>query len=103
MKRVVTAPPPNWLMSFAKMIDPPWPSVDRIIACGLVPIVAVIAIYAAAPGATRWSPTEVVRNRVVPPIERFELASIPHAHAAHRGAWYLLGAVALTLASFAVP
>lgn len=96
--QVVTAPPPSWLTAVAKIINPPWPTVDRVVAVGLVVLVSLIAIYAAAPGAAQeWSPTEVAGSRVVPPIERFELASIPHAHAAGGGAWLLLAAVAATL------
>ncbi len=98
--RVVAAPPPNWLTAVAKIINPPWPTVDRVVAVGLVALASLIAIYAAAPGAAQeWSPTEVVGDRVVPPIERFELANIPHAHAADFGAWLLLAAVGATLAA----
>ena len=39
------------------------------------------------------------RARVVPPIEYFEIAGIAHTHAADRGAWMLLAAVAVALAA----
>lgn len=97
--QVVTPPTASWLTSFAKMIDPPWPAVDRVVAVGLVGLLAVVAAYAAAPGAAQeWSPTEALGSRVAPPIERFEVAGIPHSHAADRGAWLLLIAVFTAIA-----
>jgi hypothetical protein len=98
-KRVVAAPSSaSWVTRRADLIDPRWITVDRIVLVALVGLAAMIAIYAAAPGAAQeWSPTEVAGQRIVPPIERFELPGIPHAHSAGRGAWLLLGAVAISL------
>ena len=99
-ERVVAAPPANWLTILRQLIDPPWPTVDRIVTVVLVVILSCVTIYAAAPGAMQeWSPTKVAGDRVVIPIERLELAHIPHAHAAAFGAWLLLGAVGITLAA----
>ena len=97
---VITPQPSAWLTTAARLFNPSWPAIDRVVVTGLVTLAVGMAIYAAAPGAAQeWSPTDVPGERAVPAIERFELAGIPHAHAAGRGAWLLLVAVAAALAS----
>ena len=92
---------PSWLVRAQRLLNPPWPAVDRVVEVALVALVAVIAIYAVAPGiAQELSPLPVARGNVaavreVAPLEQFELAGIPHAHAGDRGAWVLLAAVAM--------
>jgi hypothetical protein len=82
-----------------------WMHVDHVVLMGLVALVVLLATYAVVPGvAQELAPLEAPRGagpavRVVPPIERFQIAGIANAHAAGRGAWALLAAVAVALAA----
>ncbi len=99
---VIEPPTPAWRAASERLLNPPWPALDHVVQCAIVVVLALVATYGAAPGvAQELSPTDAATGaaRVVPPVERFELAGIPHAHAASEGAWMLLAAVVLTLAS----
>jgi hypothetical protein len=76
------------------------PGVDHVLEAALVVLLVLVSCCAAWPGvAQELSPLERARGaatatRVVAPIEAFELAGVPHSHAADRGAWLLVTAVA---------
>lgn len=78
-------------------------TIDGGLRIGLVVLLALVAVYAVVPGvAQELAPLEAARGsgpavRLVPPIEQFEIAGIAHGHAADRGAWALLAAVAVML------
>ena len=92
------APQPGWMTTSVKILDSPWPAIDRITAIVVAALLAGVALYAVAPGAAQeLSPTEVVGKRVVSPIEQFEIAGIAHRHAVDRGACMLLAAAAIAL------
>jgi len=92
--------PPRWLATAARLLDPPWPAANRVVSISIAAILALIATYAVLPGAAQeLSRTEVVGSRVVSPIEQFQILGIPHAHAADRGAWLLLAAVAIAFSA----
>jgi hypothetical protein len=87
---------PRSLAIGIRLLDPPWPAVDRMAAIVVAVLLMGIALYAVAPGAAQeLSPTEVVGDRVVSPVEQFEIAGIAHRHAADRGGWLLLAATAI--------
>ena len=97
---VIETPRPRWLASTGRLLDSPWPAVDRVVSIGIAAVLALIATYAVLPGAAQeLSPTEVVGSRVVSPIEQFQISGIPHAHAADRGAWLLLAAVVIAFSA----
>ncbi len=78
-----------------------WWGVDHVVEVAIVLILALVATYAAAPGAAQeLSPTAAVGgiDRMVRPIAEYEIAGIVHDHASGRGAWLLLAAVGVTLA-----
>lgn len=84
--------------SLTRALNPPWPSVDDIVAVAVATITLLIAIYAVLPGAAQeLSPTQIVGQRIVTPIEQFQVAGIPHEHAADGGAWLLVAAAAVAL------
>ncbi|MCI0333023.1 MAG: hypothetical protein L0228_07360 [Planctomycetes bacterium] len=98
-EQVVESSTPMWTVAAKKLLEPSWPWVDHVAQVAVVCLVALLATYAAAPGvAQELSPTAVAGDRVVPPVETFELASSPHLHAAGRGAWAALAVVAAALA-----
>ncbi len=97
---VVAVPPRRWRCISARLLDPPWPPVDRVVSVLIAALVLLIATYAVLPGAAQeLSPTQVVGDRVVSPIEQFEIAGIAHRHAADRGAWLLLAAAAIAVSA----
>lgn len=96
---VLATPPPRWRRVALRMIQPPWPAVDDCAAMVVAVLLLIIAVYAVLPGAAQeLSSTQTVGSRVVAAIGNFEIAGIPHAHAAGVGAWLLLTAVAMALA-----
>jgi hypothetical protein len=91
---------PARLAAGAQLLNTPWPAVDRVVTVATIAVTVLIAIYAILPGAAQeLSPTQVVGDRVVTPIQTFEIGAIPHAHAVGGGAWLLLAVVAITLAA----
>lgn len=97
---VLSLPPPRWIRTFARMVNPPWPAVDEIVTLSIAILLIGIATYAVLPGAAQeLSPTETAGSRTVTSIEQFEIAGIPHTHAAVVGAWLLLIAVAAAVAA----
>ena len=89
----------SWRSTAARYLNPPWPATDRVVSALLVVLLCMVAVYAAMPGAAQeLSPTTTAHTRVVTSIEHFEMASIPHIHAADRGGWLLLFAVAAAIA-----
>lgn len=89
---------PTWVRLPRRFLDTPWPAVDQVVEFAVVLLVVLLATYAAAPGvALELSPTEVAGQRVVPPVDRFEIPGVPHAHAGDRWGWMLLAAAAVTL------
>jgi hypothetical protein len=82
-----------------RLINPPWPAVDQVVSNGVVAITVLVAAYAVLPGAAQeLTPTQVAGDRVVTPIEQFQIAGIAHRHAADQGAWLLLAAAAAAIA-----
>jgi hypothetical protein len=97
---VIEPPTPAWRSAGEELLNPRRLAIDHVVQCGIVALLLIVATYAAAPGAAQeLSPTEAAGARVVPPIEQFEVSAVPHAHAAGDGAWMMLAAVALPLAS----
>jgi hypothetical protein len=89
----------GWLDALSSLFDPPWPTVDRVVEVVVIGLLLLVAIYAASPGiAQELSPTQAAGDRVVTPIEQFEIAGIAHIHAAQIGGWLLLAGAAIMLA-----
>jgi len=90
------------------LIEPPWPSLDRLTTWGAVLALVSLAVYGVVPGvAQELSPQSFaqrfelqwVADRPVPPASSFEVAGIPHDSALGRGSWLLFGvALAVMLA-----
>ena len=95
----VAASPAGFLVSTAaKVVSPPWPTVDRVLENALVAVVVLVAAYGAAPGAAQeLSPTPTISPRLVPAIDQFEIAGISHLHASDFYAWMFVAAVAVLL------
>jgi hypothetical protein len=80
-----------------------WPTVERVVAWSLVVLLVLVTGYAALPGVLQeLTPLTTARGdgpamRIVPPLESFEFASIPHAHAGGWGAWVFWGGVVTAL------
>ena len=89
----------SWLNAVARVANPAWPMVDRILEAGLVALIVLLATYGVLPGvAQELSPSEVAGSHVASAIEQFEIAGIPHVHAYGAYAWLLLAAVVGVLA-----
>lgn len=87
----------NWANVGARLLDPPWPTVDHIESLAVVFVMALIAVYAVMPGvAQELSPVAAIGSHAAAPIEQFEIAGVPHVHAFDRGGWMLLAAVAIS-------
>jgi hypothetical protein len=90
---------PQWIDGAKHLLETPWPAINQVVEVALVVLVTILATYAVAPGvAQELSLVEVAGERVPPSIASFEVPGIAHAHAAGALAWFLLGAVAATLA-----
>ncbi|MEX2112460.1 MAG: hypothetical protein WD845_04705, partial [Pirellulales bacterium] len=100
---VIELPPPAWYAVGDRLLNAPWPAVDRVLQVVLVVVFVAVAIYAAVPGVGQeLAPLEAARGaaaavRVVTPIDDFEIAGIDHTHAADRGAWLFGAAVVATI------
>ena len=93
-----------------RLLEPPWPTFDRLTSWAAVAVLVVLSVYGAMPGAAQeLSPRSfaarlvasnedaIALNRVVPPASAFEVAGIPHRPASGPGSWLLLGAALLVL------
>jgi hypothetical protein len=78
-------------------------SIESALLRLLLVAAAAVTIYAALPGVAQelsprlTAPRAAVANRIVPPIEQFELLGIPHDHARGAFVWLWLLLLAVTL------
>jgi hypothetical protein len=97
-EHVIEGPAPALFARGQKLLDAPWPSVDRSLLVVLASLFVAVAIYAVVPGAGQeLGPLEAPRGagpavRVVAPLEDFEIAGVNSAHAAGGASW-LFGAI----------
>ncbi len=99
---VIELPPPVWYAVGDRLLNAPWPAVDRVLQVVLVAVFMAVAIYAVVPGVGQeLAPLEAARGagaavRVVTPIDDFKVAGIDHTRAADRAAW-LFGAAVVAM------
>jgi len=99
-EEVIEPPAPAWYAVGDRLLNAPWPAVDRVVRAGVATAFVATSIYAAWPGAGQeLTPLESARGtapavRVVTPLAAFQIAGIDQTHAAAGGAW-LFGAAAL--------
>lgn len=92
--------PPSWRHRIHAPPNVAILPVMRILEPVVILLALALAIYAAAPGiAQELAPLDRagLTTRVVPPASNFEISGVPHLHAAGRGAWILLAAVAVVV------
>ncbi len=91
----------SWQQAVAGLLNPPWPSVDRITGAVAVVILLALTLYATVPGAgqelsLRTHGTEAIRGeltRTIASASRFELPGVPHGPAREIGSWWLLASL----------
>ncbi len=90
----------GWSGLASRLLDPPWPAVDRLLSAGLVLLTVALATYAVGSGvAQELSLVEVKGVREVPPLEHFTMRAISHAHTMGAWAWLLVACVTTSVAS----
>lgn len=99
-EEVIEPPAPTWYAIGDRLLNAPWPAVDRVVRAGVVIAFVAMAIYAVWPGVGQeLAPLEAARGtapavRVVTPVAAYQIAGIDQTHAAGNGAW-LFGAAVL--------
>ncbi|MGE3244421.1 MAG: hypothetical protein AB7I57_25385, partial [Pirellulales bacterium] len=99
-EQVIEPPAPAWYAIGERLLNAPWPAVDRVVRAGAATVFVALALYAVWPGmAQELAPLEAARGtasaeRVVTPIAAYQIAGIDQTHAAGTGAWWF-GAAAL--------
>ena len=95
---VAASPSHWWLSAAAKVVSPPWPTVDRLLEMAPIAVAVLVTAYGAdSSAAQELSPTSTVGQRQVPAIDQFEIAGISHLHASDFYAWMFVAAVAILL------
>lgn len=98
-EEVIEPPAPAWYAVGERLLNAPWPAVDRVVRAGVVVAFVALAIYAVVPGiGQELAPLEAARGagaavRVVAPISQYQLAGIDQAQAAGTGTWLFGAAV----------
>ncbi|WP_169976942.1 hypothetical protein [Tautonia rosea] len=98
------------LVALRRLMEPSWPTFDRLALWSAVGVLVGLAVYGVVPGvAQELSPRifadfaafqggyETIEGRLVPAARAFELPGIAHDAALGLGSWLLLGSVLLTL------
>ncbi|MEW4569018.1 hypothetical protein AB1L88_14230 [Tautonia sp. JC769] len=101
---------PDRLEVVRRLMEPSWPTFDRLALWGAVLILVGLAVYGVVPGvAQELSPSgfaervasykgsESIEGRLVPSASAFEVPGIAHDSALGPGSWILLGSVLATL------
>lgn len=80
-----------------RLLGLPWLGVDRVTTGALVLVLAVLGVYAAAPGVLQEISPRAAAT--APAVEHFEVLGIPHDHAGGLGSWALLAGLLILLAA----